>query len=100
MVRLLEMEILRVDAAGVQALAGRTQDLAGELVVGSAPAALGASSWSTAAAVNAVHAAAIATGDALAARTRITAATIAVANTRFAAREAGSSDELAAVANR
>jgi hypothetical protein len=94
------MEALRVDVGGVQALADRTQGLAGELVMGSAPTELGASGWSSAAAVNTVHMAAMATGDALAARTQITATKIAVANTRFAAGEASSSDKLAAVNNR
>jgi hypothetical protein len=91
--------MLRVDVAGVQALAGRTRGLADELVVGSAPTGLGASEWSSSAAVNAVHAAATATGEALAARTRITATKIAAADARFVAREACSSDELAAVEN-
>jgi hypothetical protein len=94
------MGTLRVDVDGVQALADRTQGLAGELVVGSAPTGLGASGWSSDAAVNAVHAAATATGDALAARMQTTAAKIAAAEARFAAREASSSNELAAVENR
>jgi hypothetical protein len=96
MIKLLKMENLRVDVAGMQALAGRTQGLADELVVETAPG-LGVSGWSSAAAVNAVHAAATATGDALAARTQTTAAKIAAATARFAAHEASSSDELASV---
>jgi hypothetical protein len=100
MVRLLEMEILRVDVAGVQALADRTQDLAGKLAMGSAPTELGATGWSSAAAVRTVHMTAMATGDALVARTRITATKIAAANARFAAQETNASSKLAAVDNR
>jgi hypothetical protein len=91
------METLRVDADGVQALAGRTLSLAGELVAGTAPTGLEASKWSSAAAVSAVQAAATGAGDALAARTQITAAKIAAADAHFAAQEATSSDELARV---
>jgi hypothetical protein len=100
LIRLLEMENLRVDVDGVHALADRTQDLAGDLVTGSAPTELGASGWSSAAAVNTVHMAAMGTGDALAARTRITATKIAAAGARFAAHEASASDELTALENR
>lgn len=92
------MENLRVDVDGVQALADRTQELAVELLIGSTPTQLGVSGWSSATAVNTVHAAARTVGDALAARTQTTAAKIAAAGARFAAREISSSDELAAVA--
>jgi hypothetical protein len=92
------MENLRVDVAGVQALADRTQDLAGQLVMGTVPTRLEASGWSSAAAMNTVHTAAMATGDALATRTQITATKITEANTRLITQEASSSDELASVA--
>lgn len=92
-----EMESPRVDVGGVQALAGRTEGLADELVGGSAPTELGASGWSCSAAVNPVHAAATTTTDALAARTQTTAPKIAAADASFVAREASSAAELAAV---
>jgi hypothetical protein len=94
------METLRVDVAGMQALADRTQGRAGELVARTAPTELEVSGWSSSAAVSTVHAAATATGDALAARIHATAAKIAAADARFVAQEASSSDALVALENR
>jgi hypothetical protein len=97
LVKLAEMEALRVDVAGVQVLADRTRGLAGELVIESAPTGLGMSAWSSATAVSTVHVAATATGDALAVRMQTTATKIAAANARFVDQEASSSNKLVAV---
>jgi hypothetical protein len=89
---------LRVDTAGVQAMASRWGTAVGELTDTGAPAGLGLSCQASAAAVNAAHVdvAAFITG--LAAQVGVRATGVAQADTRFIAEGAASASELAAVA--
>jgi hypothetical protein len=89
---------LRVDAAGVQAMATRWGVSVGELTATVAPVRLGLSCQASAAAVNAAHADITAFTTALATRVGIHATRVAEADTHYLANEADSANELAAVA--
>jgi hypothetical protein len=88
------MDSLRVNAEGVQALAGYYQAAGEELVDGMAPTSIGASGWAFGAAVDEVNAAVAAAGVRLEARTQTRAAKIVAANSRFVAQESESATEL------
>ena len=90
---------LRLDTAGVQAMATRWGVSVGELDETVAPAGLGLSCQASAAAVNAAHADTTAFTAALAARVASRATHIAEAGTRYIADETSSANELAAVAH-
>lgn len=90
---------LRVDTAGVEAMASRWGASAGELSSTTAPAGLGLSCQASAAAVNAAHADITAFTAALAARVGVAATHVAEADTRYIASEADSANELAALAS-
>jgi hypothetical protein len=91
-------QTLRVDTAGVQAMAARWGALAGDLDDTVAPAGLGLSCQMSAAAVNAAYVdiAAFTTG--LAARVGLHATGVAEADARYLAQEATSATALAGVA--
>jgi hypothetical protein len=89
---------LRVDTAGVQAMATRWGVSVRELDETVAPAGLGLSCQASAAAVNAAHADVTAFTTALATRVGTQATQVAEADTRYIANEADSTTELAAVA--
>jgi hypothetical protein len=88
---------LRVDTAGVQAMATRWGVSVGELDETVAPAGLGLSCQASAAAVNAAHADVTAFTAALATQVESRATHVAEADTRYIANEADSTTELAAV---
>ncbi|HWF27713.1 MAG TPA: hypothetical protein VG327_04925 [Mycobacterium sp.] len=88
---------LRVDTAGVPAMATRWGASAGELDASAAPAGLGLSCQASAAAVTAAHADVTAFTAALATRVGTHAAHVAEADTRYIANEADSATEMAAV---
>jgi hypothetical protein len=92
------MQQLRVDTAGLQAMATRWGASAGELEETVAPPRLGLSSQASAAAVNAAHADITAFTTALATRVGTHATRVAEADTHYLANEADSTTELAAVA--
>jgi hypothetical protein len=93
-------QALRVNAAGVQEMAGRWEALAGDLSGGiGRGAGLGLSCQPSAAAMNAGHADVTAGTAVLAARLLAAAAGVAVADTGYAANEANSTAALAAVAD-
>jgi hypothetical protein len=89
---------LRVDTVGVPAMASRWGASADELGETTAPAGLGLSCQSSAAAVNAAHADITAFTAALATRVGARATHVTDANSRYIANEADSAQELAAVA--
>ena len=91
---------LRVDTAGLQAVATRWSDSAGELKATSLPAGLGSSTQASAAAVNAAHADIAAFTAALATRVDTRASQVVEADARYLANEAGSANEMAAIAPR
>lgn len=91
-------QTLRVDAAGVQAMAARWGASASDLGQAVAPAGSGWSCQVSAAAVNAAHADVAAFTAGLAARVGEHATRVVVADTRYLAREAASATALAAVA--
>lgn len=88
---------LRIDTAGVQAMANRWGVSVGELEETVAPAGLGLSCQASAAAVNAAHGEVTAFTGALATRVGTHATHVAEADTHYIANEADSSTELAAV---
>jgi hypothetical protein len=92
------MQQLRIDTAGLQAMATRWAASVGELHATLAPAGLGLSCQASASAVNAAHADITAFTAALAARVGTRAAHVAEADTRYVANEAHSANVLAAVA--
>ncbi|WP_232065705.1 hypothetical protein [Mycobacterium heidelbergense] len=91
-------QTLRVDTAGVQAMAARWGGLVGELHGTVAPAGRGLWCQVSAAAVHAAHGDVAAFTAGLAARVGARAAGVAHADTRYLANEAESATELAAVA--
>ena len=90
--------MLRVDTAGVQAMAVRWGASVGDLNETVAPAGLGLSCQVSAAAVKAAHIDVAAFTAGLAARVGVRATAVAQADTRYLAQEAASASELAAVA--
>jgi hypothetical protein len=94
------MQELRVDAAGLQAMATRWSTSVGEFNAASVPAGLGLPSQASAAAVNGAHADVTAFTAALLARVGTRAAQVVEADTRYIANEADSANEMAAVAPR
>ena len=90
-------QTLRVDTAGVEAMAARWGTSIGDLDERVAPAALGLSCQVSAAAVNAAHIDVAAFTAGLAARVGVRATGVARANTCYRAQEAASATELAAV---
>ncbi|WP_227371034.1 hypothetical protein [Mycobacterium fragae] len=90
--------MLRVDTAGVQAMAARWGASAGELDATVAPPELGLSCQVSAAAVNAAHGDVAAFAAGLAARMGVHATGVAQADSCYLAQEAASASELAAVA--
>ncbi len=93
------MQQLRVDTAGLQAMAGRWAASVGELNEAVAPMGMGLSCQASAAAVDTAHADITAFTAALAARVGTRATHVAQADTRYLANEAHSANELAAVAD-
>jgi hypothetical protein len=93
------MQQLRVDSAGLQAMAGRWGASVGELNATVAPTGLGSSCQTSAAAVDAAHADVTAFTAALATRVGTRATHVAEADTRYLAGEAESANALAAVAH-
>jgi hypothetical protein len=90
-------QTLRIDTTGVQAMATRWGASVGELNATVAPAGLGLSCQSSAAAVNAAHGDIAAFTAELAARVSVRVIGVAEAETRYIANEADSATELAAV---
>jgi hypothetical protein len=91
---------LRVDAAGVVAMATRWSASVGDLSDTAAPAGLGLSCQASATAVNAAHADITAFTAVLVARVDTHANQVVEADTRYIANEASSANQLAAVAHR
>jgi hypothetical protein len=94
------MQQLRVDTAAVHAMATRWGASVGDLAAAVAPAGLGLSCQASAAAVSAAHVDVTAFTAALAARVASRATHVVEADSRYIANEAGSANELAAVAPR
>ncbi|WP_260861164.1 hypothetical protein [Mycobacterium simulans] len=93
-----DAEQLRVDTAGVHAMATRWGAAAGELRATPVPAGLGLSCQPSAAAVNAANAEITTFTTALAARLDTHATRVAEADTRYVANETRSANIVAAVA--
>jgi hypothetical protein len=93
------MQLLRVDTAGVRAMATRWVASADELNATLAPARLGLSCQASAAAVTAAHADAMAFTAALATRVGTHATHVGEADAGYLANEAESANEMAAVAH-
>ena len=92
--------MLRVDTAGVQAMAVRWGASAGDLAKTAAPAGFGLSCQASAAAVNAAHVDVAAFTAGLAARVGVRATSVPQADSCYLSQEAASATELAAVAPR
>jgi hypothetical protein len=92
-------QTLRVNTAGLQAMAIRWGASVGELDATAPPARLGLSCQPSAAAVSAAHAEITAFTAALAARVDTRSSHIADADTRYVANETSSINQLAAVAH-
>jgi hypothetical protein len=90
--------MLRVDTAGVQAMAVRWGASAGDLAKTAAPAGLGLSCQASAAAVNAAHVDVAAFSAGLAIRVGVRATSVTQTDSCYLAQEAASATELAAVA--
>jgi hypothetical protein len=90
-------QLLRVDTAGVQAMATRWGASVGDLDETVAPTGLGLSCQASAAAVNAAHADVAAFTAGLAARVGERATGVAQADTSYRAQEASSAAALAAL---
>ena len=90
--------MLRVDTAGVQAMAVRWGASAGDLAKTAAPAGLGLSCQASAAAVNAAHVDVAAFSGGLATRVSVRATSVTQTDSCYLAQEAASATELAAVA--
>jgi hypothetical protein len=88
---------MRVDVAGVQAMAGRWGASVGELSDMAAPARLGLSCQASAAAVAAAHAEVTAFTAALAARVGTHGTHVSEADARYVANEADAANELSAI---
>ena len=94
------MQLLRVDTAGVQAMATRWAASGGELNATVAPAGLGVSCQASAAAVAAAHVDVTAFTASLAARVGTRSAHVGVADAGYVANEADAVDQMVAVAPR
>ncbi len=94
------MQDVRVDTAGLPAMAGRWAASAGELSATAAPAGLGLSCQPSAAAVNAAHAGITAFTAGLAARVGTHSIHVGEANASYLANEADAASEIKAVAPR
>lgn len=92
------MQLLRVDTAGVRAMATRWAASAGELDATVAPAGLGAAGQASAVAVDAAHADVTAFTVSLAARVGTLADHVRVADAGYLANEADAADQMAALA--
>ena len=95
----LVQQTLRVDTAGVQAMATRWGASAGDLNAAAPSAELGLSCQPSTAAVNTAHADITAVAAALAARVDARATHVAEADTLYIVNETHSADQLAAVAH-
>lgn len=93
-------ELLRVDTAGVQAMAARWGASVGELIETTPPSGLGLSYQASAAAVDAAHADVATFTAALSTRVGTRATHVSEADSRYVANEAESADEMTAVADR
>lgn len=91
------MQVVRVDTAGLQAMASRWEASAGELQASIAPVAPGCSCQASAAAVNVAHTEAIAFTTALAGRIQTHATRVTEADGRYSFDEADAADEMTAV---
>jgi hypothetical protein len=89
-----QMDSLRVNVEGVQALAGCYRAASEKLLDGMAPTSIGASGWAFSAAVGEMNAAVAAAGATLEARTQTRATKIVAANSCFVAHESESAAEL------
>jgi hypothetical protein len=94
------MGLLRVDTAGVRAMAGRWGTSAGELNTAAAPTGLGLSCQASAAAVAAAHAEVAGFTAALATRVGTNVAHVFEADARYVANETDAVNEMSAVAPR
>jgi hypothetical protein len=94
------MQLLRVDTAAVQAMAGRWAASVGELTATAVPAGAGLWCQASAAAVTAAHADVTTFTGALAARVGGHAAHVDLADARYLASEGDAADAMAAVAPR
>ena len=94
------MQLLRVDTAGVQAMATRWGASVGELNAAVAPTGFGLSCQASAAAVETAHADIAAFAEALATRVGTRATHVAEADTGYIANEADAANEMSAVAPR
>lgn len=92
------MQAVRVDPAGLAAMAGRWATAAGELHVPAAPTASGLPSQASVAAVNVAHADVTAFTARLADRVQAHSRRVAEAGRRYASNEADSANAMAAVA--
>lgn len=90
-------KLLRVDTAGVQAMAARWGASVGELNSVAAPSGLGLSCQASAAAVDVAHADIAAFTAALSTRVGTRATRVTEADTRYIANEADSADAMTAV---
>lgn len=93
------MQVVRVDTASLQAMPIRWTASAGELQASAAPPWAGLSCQASAAAVNVAHADIMAFTVSLAGRVKIHATRVTEADGRYMMSEAGSSDEMTAVAH-
>ncbi|OCB13962.1 hypothetical protein [Mycobacterium intracellulare] len=91
------MQVVRVDTAGLQAVASRWAASAGELEGSMAPTAPGLSCQASAAAVNIAHADVMAFTTALAGRVQTHATRVTEADGRYTLNEADSADEMTAL---
>lgn len=91
------MQLVRVDAAGLQAMATRWVASAGELQASTAPTGSGLPCQASAVAVNVAHADVTTFNAALASRVRAQATRVTEADGRYTLNEADSADEMAAV---
>lgn len=92
------MQVVRVDTAGLQAMAARWTASADELQASTVPPCAGLSCQASSAAVNVAHADVMAFKVALAGRVQTHATRVTEADNRYMSNEAGSSDEMTAVA--
>lgn len=94
------MQPLRVDTAGVRAMAARWAASVGELRATAAPAGLGAPGQASSAAVDAAHVDITAFTESLAARVASRSAGVGLADAGYLANEAHAVEQMVAVAPR
>jgi hypothetical protein len=93
-------ELVRVDTAGVQAMAARWDASVGELIATTAPSGLGFSYQASAVAVDVAHVDIATFTAALSTRVETRATHVSEADSRYVANEADSAGEMTAVADR